>query len=64
MEKGSGGLQKLREELEAENEGVQAPSEARWLGGASARARFRERKLLRSSVVLAVLGEATAAPIS
>ena len=29
MEKGSGGLQKLREELEAENEGARAPL---WLG--------------------------------
>lgn len=61
MEKGSGSRQKLREEIEAENERAQAPSEARWLGGAPLRARFRERKLLRPSVVLAVLGEATAA---
>ena len=28
-----GGLQKLREELEAENSGVQIPAEIRWLGG-------------------------------
>ena len=61
MEMGSGGLQKFREELEAENEGVRLPSEARWLGGAVTRARFKERKLLRSSVVLAVVGEAAEA---
>ena len=61
MEKGSGGLQKLREELEVENEGARAPSAARWLGGAGTRTRFRERRLLRPSVVLAVVGEAVAA---
>ena len=33
MEKGSGGLQKLREELESENEGIQVPSTARWWAG-------------------------------
>ena len=60
MEKGSGGLQKLREELEAENERVQVPSAARWLGGAVTRTRFKEHRLARSSVVLAVLGEAAA----
>ena len=60
MEEGSGGLQKLREELEAESEGVRVPFEARWLGGASTRARFRERKLLRPSAVPVVLGEAVA----
>ena len=54
---GSGGLQELRGGLEAGNEGAKVPSEARWLGGA----RVRERKPLRSSVVLAVLGEAAAA---
>lgn len=60
MGKGSGGLQRLRDELEAENEGVQAPSGARWLGGASTRARFREGRLLHSSAVVAVLGKAVA----
>ena len=62
MEKGSGDLQKLREELEAENKlGARVPSAARWLGGAETRTRFRERRLLRPSMVLAVVGEATAA---
>ena len=32
-----GGLRKLREELEAENSGVQIPAEIRWLGGAKVR---------------------------
>ena len=62
MEKGSGGLQKLREELAVENEGIRVPSAARWLGGAEARTRFRKRRLLRSSVVLAMVGEAAAVP--
>jgi hypothetical protein len=53
-----GGLRKLREELEAENSGVQIPAEIRWLGGAKVRARFQERKEGASSVVAAVLGEA------
>ena len=54
-----GGLRKLREELEAENSGVQIPAEIRWLGGAKVRARFQEKKEGASSVVAAVLGEAT-----
>ena len=51
-----GGLRKLREELEAENSGVQIPAEIRWLGGAKVRARFQERREGASSVVAAVLG--------
>ena len=54
-----GGLRKLREELEAENSGVQIPAEIRWLGGAKHRARFQEKKEGASSVVAPVLGEAT-----
>ena len=54
-----GGLRKLREELEAENSGIQIPAEIRWLGGAKVRAHFQERKEGASSVVAAVLGEAT-----
>ena len=54
-----GGLQKLHEELTAENSGVQIPAEIRWLGGAKVRARFQEKKEGASSVVAAVLGEAT-----
>ena len=39
--------------------GVQIPAEIRWLGGARVRARFQEKKEGASSVVAAVLGEAT-----
>ena len=53
------GLVKLREELEAENGGVHIPAEIRWLGGAKVRARFQEKKDGTTSVVAAVLGEAT-----
>ena len=53
-----GGLRKLREELEAENSGVQIPAEIRWLGGAKVRARFQKKREGTSSVVAAVLGEA------
>ena len=54
-----GGLRKLREELEAENSGVHIPAQIRWLGGAKIRARFQANKDGSSSVVAAVLGEAT-----
>ena len=56
-----GGLRKLREELEAENSGVQIPAEIRWLGGTKVRARFKALadKDGSPSVVAAVLGEAT-----
>ena len=54
-----GGLIKLREELEAENNGMHIPAEVRWLGGARVRARFQANKDGSSSVVAVVLGEAT-----
>lgn len=54
-----GGLRRLREELEAENSGVHIPVEIRWLGGANIRTRFHADKDGSSSVVAAVLGEAT-----
>ena len=54
-----GGLRKLRGELEAENSGVHIPAEIRWLGRAKVRARFQASKNGSSSVVAAVLGEAT-----
>ena len=54
---GGGGLRKLREELEAENAGVRAPAEIRWLSGAKARARFHRNGCGSSSVVAAVLSE-------
>ena len=54
-----GGLWKPRMELEAENSGMHIPAEIRWLGGAKVRARFQKEKDGSSSVVAAVLGEAT-----
>ena len=54
-----GGLVKLREEFEAENGGVHILAEIRWLGRAKVRVHFQEKKDGTSSVVAAVLGEAT-----
>ena len=54
-----GGLRKLREELEAENSGMHIPAELRWLGGPKVRARFQANKDGSSSVLAAVLGDAT-----
>ena len=51
-------MRKLREELEAENAGAQAPTDIRWLGGVKVRARFQREGCGSSSVVAAVLGEA------
>ena len=50
---------RTREELEAVNSGMHIPAEIRWLGGAKVRARFQKEKDGSSSVVAAVLGEAT-----
>ena len=59
LDRGSRGTEALREELEVENEGVRIPSAARWLSGAaSVKARYEERTITASSVVLAVAGEA------
>ena len=55
---GSGGLQELQEELEAENEGAQISSQVRWLRSTEVRASYRERQTRDSSVVVPVLGEA------
>lgn len=54
-----GGLRRLREELEAENDGVRIPADIRWLSRAKAQARYRETRGGSSAVVAAVLGEAT-----
>ena len=51
-------MKKLREELEAENVGVQVPADIRWLGGARVKARFQREGCGSSSMVAAVLGEA------
>ena len=50
---------RLREELEAENGGIDIPAEIRWLGGAKVLARYQEIQGGTSSVVAAVLGEET-----
>ena len=60
MARGSGGLQRLREELEAENEGIWVPTAARWLCGTVTRTPFNEGRLTRPSVVLTVVEEAAA----
>ena len=55
---GTHGTEKLREEIEAENEGVEIPFPVRWLGQPSkAKARFKERAIAPSSVAFAVSGE-------
>lgn len=58
--RGSNGTDSLREELEAENEGLAIPSAVRWLGGAaSVKARFEGGIIKASSVVFAVKDEET-----
>lgn len=58
--KGSNGTEALREELEAENEGLPIPSAIRWLSGAaSVKTRYNEGIIKASSMVLAVKDEET-----
>ena len=52
---GSGGLKELREELEAENKGVQVPSQIRWLRSVEVRASYPGCQTCDSSVVAPVL---------
>ena len=59
MGKTAGGLHLLREELEAENSGVSIPADIRWLSRAKVQARYQELKGGTSTVVAAVLGDAT-----
>ena len=54
-----GGLRLLRGGLGAGNSGANIPAEVRWLGGTKVGARFQKYKDGTSSVVAAVLGEAT-----
>ena len=58
---GSGGLKDLREQLEAENKGVQVPSQIRWLRSVEVRASYRECRTRDLSVVAPVLGGAVCA---
>lgn len=64
MARGSGGLQKLREDLEVENEGVRVPAAARWLCEAATRTRYNECRPTRSSMMLAVAGKVAASRLS
>ena len=58
LDRGLGGTEKLREELEAENVGIRIPSPTRYLSGApSVKARHYEGTIKASSVVLAVTDE-------
>ena len=58
--RGSRGTKTLREELEAENEGIRIPSPIGWLSGAhSVKARHHEGTFRATSVVLAVSDENT-----
>ena len=53
----SRGPQELREELEAENGGVQITSQIRWLRSTEVGASYRERQTRDSPLVVPVLGE-------
>ena len=58
--RGSSGTEMLREEIEAENEGIRIPPTIRWLSGApSFKARYQKGTIRASSVVLAVADEDT-----
>lgn len=55
MGKGTRGLKGLREELEAENEGIRIPSDIRWLGRIDdVQARFLGGRIVASSVTFAI----------
>jgi hypothetical protein len=58
--RGTNGLEKLREEIQAENAGVTIPMAARWLGRVpQLKERWASRIITASSVVFAVRGEDT-----
>jgi len=57
MGKGTDGLQKMREEFEAENEGVVIPAQVRWLANLhTIRERRQNRAIAASSLVFVVKG--------
>jgi len=59
--KGTHGLEKLREEMEAENDGLRFPMQVRWLGRLEdIKKRWKEGKIASSSVTFAVRGDAEA----
>lgn len=56
--KGSHGVEKLREDVEAENEGAMIPLEARWLDRLShIEERVAKGKIQASSVIFFIRGE-------
>jgi len=58
--KTGGGLEKLRQELQAENEGVVLPLDINWIGGPKDVQKKKAEEKKASSVVLAVKGSKTA----
>jgi len=61
MGKGTEGLQKMREEFEAENEGIKVPTKVRWLPNPrTIRERRQNRDIGSSSVVIVVTGSKAA----
>jgi len=57
MGKGTEGLQRMREEFEAENEGIAIPTQVRWLANPSTiRERRQNGEITESSVVFVVTG--------
>jgi hypothetical protein len=59
--RGTNGLEKLQQEIQAENAGVTIPMAARWLGRVpQLKERWTSRIIIASSVVFAVRGEDTA----
>jgi hypothetical protein len=57
MGKGTEGLQKMREEFEAENEGVAIPTQGRWLANPrTIKERRRNREIAASSIVFVTKG--------
>ena len=61
MGKGTEGVQKMREEFEAENEGIKVPTQVRWLANPSTiRDRKKNGEIAASSVVCEVKGSKVA----
>jgi hypothetical protein len=61
MGKGTEGLQKMREEFEAENEGIKVPTQVRWLANTrTIRERRQNGEIAASSVVFVVKGSKAA----
>ena len=57
MGRGTVGIEPLRGELEAENEGVKIPFAVRWQGRPSDARAFKEGRIAAPSVTFAIVGE-------